>query len=322
MISIVFPAYNEEDNVAELHRRIMDAMESYGGRYEIIAIENGSTDATLERLKQLTPLTIIVFPRNFGQTAALDAGIHSARGEIVVTLDADLQNDPHDIPLLLKKIEEGYDCVVGWRRDRHDGWAREILSRAANVLTRRVTGIRLHDFACALKAFRKEYMQDVHLYGEMHVFLPAILHARGAKVVEIPVRHEPRQRGASKHYFMKAVKDIADLFTVKFLFSYAARPLVFFGGWGIASMALALASAVGAVASTYAEGIHVIQSPFTFLAITFLVVGFILLMMGFMAEMMVRIYYEGRRMSPYIVSDIIENGREQEEKKPDEEGLY
>lgn len=321
MISVVFPAYNEEDSVADLHRRIVDVVASYGKPYEIIAVENGSTDRTLERLKGLTPLTIIVFPRNFGQTAALDAGIHAARGEIVVTLDADLQNAPEDIPLLLKKLEEGYDCVAGWRRNRTDGWGRETLSRAANWLTRKVTGIRLHDFACALKAFRKEYMQDVHLYGEMHVFLPAILHARGARVCEVPVRHEPRRRGASKHYFMKAVKDIADLFTVKFLFSYAARPLVFFGGWGIVSVVLAIASAIGAAVSTYTEGIHIIQSPFTFLAITLLVVGFILLMMGFMAEMMVRIYYEGRRMSPYIVSDIIENGRE-EEKKPEDEGLY
>lgn len=322
MISIVFPAYNEEENVAELHRLIVDAMAAYGKPYEIIAIENGSTDGTLRRLKELNPLTIIVLSRNFGQTAALDAGIHSARGEIVVTLDADLQNDPQDIPLLLKKLEEGYDCAAGWRRDRKDPLAREILSRVANWLTRSVTGIPLHDFACALKAFRKEYMQDVHLYGEMHVFLPAILHARGAKIAEVPVRHSPRRRGASKHYFMKAVKDIADLFTVKFLFSYAARPLVFFGGWGMASVALALVSAVWAVASTYAEGIHIIQSPFTFLAITFLVVGFILLMMGFMAEMLVRIYYEGRRMSPYVVSDIIENGKGQEEKKKEEEGLY
>lgn len=322
MISIVFPAYNEEENVAELHRLIVSAMAAQGRPYEIIAVENGSTDRTLERLKELTPLTVIVFPRNFGQTAALDAGIHSARGDIVVTMDADLQNDPQDIPLLLKKLEEGYDCAAGWRRDRKDSWAREILSRSANMLTRLVTGIRLHDFACALKAFRKEYMQDIHLYGEMHVFLPAILHARGARIAEVPVRHRPRSRGASKHYFMKAVKDIADLFTVKFLFSYAARPLVFFGGWGIASVALSLVSAAGAIASTYTEGIHIIQSPFTFLAITFLVVGFMLLMMGFMAEMLVRVYYEGRRMSPYVVSDIIENGRKREEKKSDEEGLY
>lgn len=320
MISIIFPAYNEEDNVEELHGRIVDAMKSHWDKYEIIAIENGSTDKTLERLKKLTPLKIIVFPRNFNQTGALDAGIHSAQGDIVITMDADLQNDPADIPLLLKKMEEGYDCVTGWRKERHDSFGRWFLSKSANWLTRRVTGLKLHDFACALKAFKKEFMQDVHLYGEMHVFLPAILHARGARVAEIPVKHHERIHGVSKHYFMKAVKDIADLFTVKFLFTYASRPLIFFGGWGLVSIILALFSAGVAVRSTYAAGIHIIESPFTFLAITFLVVGFILSMLGFIAELLVRIYYEGRQMMPYVVSDIIENKKD--EKQELEAGIY
>lgn len=321
MISIIFPTYNEEDSVAELHARIVDAMKSHGDTYEIIAIENGSTDKTLERLKKLTPLKIIVFPRNFNQTGALDAGINSARGDIIVTLDADLQNDPADIPELLKKLEEGYDCVAGWRRERHDSIGRWILSKAANWLTRRVTGLKLHDFACALKAFRKEYMQDVHLYGEMHVFLPAILYARGAKITEIPVRHHERKHGVSKHYFMKAVKDIADLFTVKFLFSYVARPLVFFGGWGIVSILLGLVSAGAAVRQKYIIGTHLFESPYTYLGITFLIVGFILAMLGFIAELLVRIYYEGRQMMPYVVSDIIENKDESERRKL-EEGTY
>lgn len=321
MVSIIFPAYNEEDNVEELHARIVDAMKSHWDTYEIIAIENGSTDTTLERLKKLTPLKIIVFPRNFNQTGALDAGIHSAKGDTIVTLDADLQNDPSDIPALLKKLEEGYDCVAGWRKERHDSFSRWFLSKSANWLTRRVTSLQLHDFACALKAFRKEFMQDVHLYGEMHVFLPAILHARGARVAEIPVKHHERKHGVSKHYFMKAVKDIADLFTVKFLFSYAARPLVFFGGWGAFSIVLAFLFAGLAVRSTYTEGIHIIESPFTYLGITFFVVGFILAMLGFIAELLVRIYYEGRQMMPYVVSDIIENKDESERRKL-EEGTY
>ncbi len=307
MISIVFPAYNEEDNVAELHRQIVASMRLQKDSYEIIAIDNGSTDKTLARLKGLSPIKIIVFPRNFGQTSALDAGIHSARGDIIVTLDADLQNDPADIPRLIEKLDEGYDCVVGWRKSRHDSLGRVILSRAANWLTRRVSGLDLHDFACALKAFKKEYMKDVHLYGEMHVFLPAILFARGAKIAEIPVRHSERKHGVSKHYFFKAVKDIADLFTVKFLFSYTARPLIFFGGPGILSVLLAFAFAALAVISTFMEGIHIIESPYTYLAMTFFLAGFILLMMGFMVEMLVRVYYEGRYMLPYVVSDIVEN---------------
>lgn len=321
MISIIFPAYNEEDNVEELHRRIVDAMKAHWDTYEIIAIENGSTDKTLERLKKLTPIKIIVFPRNFNQTGALDAGIHSAQGDIVVTMDADLQNDPADIPLLLKKMEEGYDCVTGWRKERHDSFSRWFLSKSANWLTRRVTGVHLHDFACALKAFKKEFMQDVHLYGEMHVFLPAILHARGARVTEIPVRHHERIHGVSKHYFMKAVKDIADLFTVKFLFTYASRPLIFFGGWGFVSIVLALFSAGAAVRQKYVVGIHLFESPYTYLGITFLIVGFILAMLGFIAELLVRIYYEGRQMMPYVVSDIIENKDGTAQRKL-EEGTY
>lgn len=321
MISIIFPAYNEEDNVEELHRRIVEAMRSHWDSYEIIAVENGSTDGTLERLKQLKPIKIIVFPRNFGQTAALDAGIHSARGEVVVTLDADLQNDPADIPLLLKKIEEGYDCVSGWRKERRDSWGRFLLSKCANWFTRRITGLTLHDFACALKAFKKEFMQDVHLYGEMHVFLPAILHARGAKVVEVPVQHHERKAGISKHYFMKAVKDIADLLTVKFLFSYAARPLVFFGGWGVFNFLLGLIVAGISIYFKLIGAWNFGQTPLPILATLLAILGFILFMMGFIAELLVRIYYESRNVSPYVVSDIIENKDEVQQKKL-EEGLY
>lgn len=307
MISIIFPAYNEEDNVEELHRRLKAVLSSMGEPYEIIAVENGSTDGTLEKLKKLRPIKIIIFPRNYGQTLALDAGIHAARGEIVVTLDADLQNDPQDIPKMIAKIKEGYDVVAGWRHNRQDDWGRKILSRSANWLTRRVLGLYLHDYACALKAFKKEFINGIHLYGEMHVFLPAILASRGAKVTEIPVRHHERKAGLSKHFFGKAVKDVADLMTVKFLFNYAARPLLFFGGWGIASVFISFLFALGAVFSVYREGIHIIQSPFLPLASIFLILGFILLMMGFLAELILRIFYEGRRETPYVIREIIEN---------------
>jgi glycosyltransferase involved in cell wall biosynthesis len=321
MISIVFPCYNEAENVKELHQRIMHAVEPLGVPYEIIAIEHGSTDGTLERLKECIPIKIIVFTRNFGQTSALDAGIHAAKGDVIITMDADLQNDPSDIPILMKKIDEGYDCVAGWRKERKDSLGRWWLSKMANWLTRTVTGVKLHDFACALKAFRREFMQGVHLYGEMHVFLPVILNARGARVTEIPVKHHERTHGVSKHYFMKAVKDIADLFTIKFLFSYAARPLVFFGGWGVLSIVVALVSAGIAITSTYVEGIHIIESPYTLLASMFLILGFILFMIGFIAELMVRIYFEGRNFTPYVVSNIIEIPEDKEKEKL-EEGLY
>ena len=307
MISIVFPAYNEEDNVEELHRRLKAVLSSLGEPFEIIAVENGSSDKTLEKLKKLHPVKIIVFPRNYGQTSALDAGIHSARGEIIVTLDADLQNDPQDIPKMIAKMKEGYDVVAGWRQTRQDSLGRKILSRLANWLTRRVLGLNLHDYACALKAFKKEFIDGVHLYGEMHVFLPAILASRGARVAEIPVRHHERKAGLSKHFFGKAVKDIADLMTVKFLFNYAARPLLFFGGWGIVSVIVAVLLAAGALFSVYREDIHIIESPFLPLASIFLILGFIMFMIGFLAELILRVYYEGRKETPYVVREIIEN---------------
>ncbi len=217
MISIVFPAYNEEKNVGELHRRLLGVLKNIGEPFEIVAVNNASTDQTLAELKKLSPIKIITLAYNIGQTAGLDAGIHDAKGDIIITMDADLQNDPADIPLLVAKIREGNDVVSGWRLERHDSVGRRILSRLANWLTARMTGLYLHDSACALKAYRRDVIQPIHLYGEMHVFLPALLFMRGAKVTEIPVRHHARQFGISKHYFFKAVKDIFDLLTIKFL---------------------------------------------------------------------------------------------------------
>lgn len=307
MISIIFPAYNEEENVAELHRRIFKVMKEFGEPFEIIAVNNASTDHTRDELLKLAPLRIISIAHNIGQTAGLDAGIHAARGDIVATMDADLQNDPNDIPRMIRKMKEGYDVVVGWRKERHDSIGRRILSRSANWLTRRVTGLHLHDYACALKVFRKKYMEGIHLYGEMHVFLPAILAARGARVAEMEVAHHERHAGVSKHFFMKAVKDIADLLTVKFLFTYASRPLVFFGGWAIASAGIGFLSGIGAVILKLADIRNFGQTPLPIIMTLFIILGVILFMMGFIAELMLRIYYEGRKETPYTISEIIEN---------------
>jgi len=199
MISVVFPAYNEEENVVELHRRIISALRNTNEEFEIIAIDNASTDGTYKELAKLSPIKIIRFASNIGQTAAIDAGIQNARGDIIVTLDADLQNDPDDIPRMLEKLKEGNDAVVGWRQNRHDTFGRKIFSGTANWLTRNVLGFHLHDYACALKMFKKEFIGGVRLYGEMHVFLAAILHHHGAKIVEMPVAHKNRAHGLSKH---------------------------------------------------------------------------------------------------------------------------
>ncbi|MBU1179855.1 glycosyltransferase family 2 protein, partial [Patescibacteria group bacterium] len=238
MISIVIPVYNEEENVAILHNKILDVMRNLGGPYEIIFVDDGSTDNTLAKLKALPRVKIIVLSMDFGQTSALDAGIHDAKGDIIITMDGDLQNDPADIPKLVAKIREGYDVVSGWRQERNDSFGRRALSKLANWLTAKMTGLYLHDSACAIKAYRREILQSVRLYGEMHVFLPAYLYGRGAKVAEVPVIHHARKFGVSKHYFFKAVKDIFDLLTIKFITSMTGRPLVFFGGIGVVSMLL------------------------------------------------------------------------------------
>src|SRR3989344_6488332 len=306
MISIIFPAYNKEEIVGELHKRTLAVLKSLGEPFEIIAVNNASTDRTLDELKKLSPIKIISLAYNIGQTAGLDAGIHDAQGEIIITMDADLQNDPADIPELVAKIREGYDVVSGWRKDRHDSFSRKLLSRLANWLTAKVTGLYLHDSACAIKAYRRDIIQPVHLYGEMHVFLPAYLYMRGAKVAEIPVRHHARAFGVSKHYFMKAVKDICDLLTIKFLSSMTGRPLVFFGGAGAAAIFVGMI--VGAV-SVYLKlaGLRNFgQTPLPLLAVFFIFAGIFFFMIGFLAELMLRVYFETNRKTPYIIKERLE----------------
>lgn len=241
-----------------------------------------------------------------GQTAALDAGIHETRGDIIITMDGDLQNDPADIPKLVAKIREGYDVVSGWRTDRHDSSGRRVLSRLANWLTAKMTGLYLHDSACALKAYRREVLAPIHLYGEMHVFLPAYLYMKGAKVAEIPVLHHAREFGISKHYFMKAVKDIFDLLTIKFMASLTGRPLIFFGGAGIVSVLLGIVVGATAIYLKLAGLRNFGQTPLPILAIFFILSGILFFMIGFLAELMLRIYFETTRKTPYTIKERIE----------------
>lgn len=306
-LSVVFPAYNEEENVAELHRRLLAVLQNFGEPFEIIGVNNASVDHTLRELKKLSPIRIVSLAYNIGQTSGLDAGIHDATGDIIITIDADLQNDPEDIPLLIAKIREGYDVVSGWRHERHDSLGRRILSRLANALTARMTGLYLHDSACALKAYRRNVIQPIHLYGEMHVFLPALLYMRGAKVAEIPVRHHARQFGVSKHYFFKAVKDIFDLLTIKFLTGLTGRPLIFFGGIGVVSGCLGIISAAVAIYLRLAGILHFGETPLPILAIFLVLAGMLSFMMGFLAELLLRVYFETNHKTPYTITERIEN---------------
>ena len=306
MISIVIPVYNEEKNVAILHGKIVDVMRKLNEPYEVIFVEDGSTDETLKILKSLREIKIIILAMPLGQTAALDAGIQETRGDIIITMDGDLQNDPADIPKLVAKIREGYDVVSGWRTDRHDSSGRRVLSRLANWLTAKMTGLYLHDSACALKAYRREVLAPIHLYGEMHVFLPAYLYMKGAKVAEIPVLHHAREFGISKHYFMKAVKDIFDLLTIKFMASLTGRPLIFFGGAGIVSVLLGIVVGATAIYLKLAGLRNFGQTPLPILAIFFILSGILFFMIGFLAELMLRIYFETTRKTPYTIKERIE----------------
>ena len=306
MISIVIPVYNEEKNVALLHSKMGEVMRKLNEPHEVIFIEDGSTDNTLKNLKSLKGIRIIILAMPLGQTAALDAGIHDAQGDIIVTMDGDLQNDPADIPQLVSKIREGYDVVSGWRRDRHDPLSRRILSRLANWLTAKMTGLYLHDSACALKAYRREVLAPVHLYGEMHVFLPAYLFMRGAKVAEIPVKHHARTAGISKHYFMKAVKDIFDLITIKFLASMTGRPLIFFGGMGAVAIFLGIVAGAVSAYLKFAGLRNFGQTPLPIISVFFILSGIIFSMLGFLTELMLRIYFETNRKTPYIIKERIE----------------
>ena len=232
-LSVVVPLYNEEGNVEELHRRIVAALASIGKFYEVIFIDDGSTDKTSDIARSLSPLTLITFRRNFGQTAAFDAGFKQAKGEVIITLDGDLQNDPKDIPLLLAKINEGYDVVSGWRHERKDPLSKKIFSRAADLLRKILLDDNIHDSGCSLKAYRRECFDHLDLFGEMHRFIPALLELEGYRVAEVKVSHHPRVYGTTKYNWKRAIKGLTDMIAIWFWRKYASRPVPFFGGTGL-----------------------------------------------------------------------------------------
>ena len=288
-------------------------MESLGQPYELIVVDDGSTDATRPRLRDLTvelrALRIVQLRTNFGQTAALAAGFDLARGALIITLDGDGQNDPADIPRLVDKLKEGYDVVSGWRHDRQDSfWSRRLPSRVANALISWITGVRLHDYGCALKVYRREILQDVALYGEMHRFLPALCRWVGATVGELPVSHWPRRRGVSKYGLGRMVRVLLDLLTVKFLMSYWTRPIQIFGLLGLVLGGLGIG--LGAVLSYQKifHGMGLANRPLLLLAVLLVLVGFQFVSIGLLGEMLVRTYHESQRKPVYTVREIISGG--------------
>lgn len=310
-ISIVVPVYNEAENVAFLHQKLTAALDHLNLPYEVIYVDDGSRDASFELLKQSAGddprIKIIRFRRNFGQTAAMSAGMQHASGDVVIPLDADLQNDPADIPRLLEKINEGYDVVSGWRHKRQDNPLRTFPSRVANAIISKVTGVPLHDYGCSLKAYRAEVLRDVALYGEMHRFIPAYAAMVGAKVTEIPVMHHPRTAGVSKYGFGRIIKVLLDLLVVRFLGGFSSKPIYFFGGAGLWSFLLGLALWIFAIIQKYFLPGHlkINHNPLFFVGILLFVASMLLVMMGLLAEMNMRTYYESQNKPPYVIGETV-----------------
>ena len=307
-LSVVLPVFNEEDNLEPLHSRLTDALKPAGFEYEVLYVDDGSTDGSWRALKELAAadprVRLVRLRRNFGQTAALGAGIAHARLPIVVTLDADLQNDPADIPRMVAMLGEYCDVVAGWRRHRRDPWfTRRLPSRAANLLIRWITGVPLHDSGCTLRAYKREIITDVKLYGEMHRFLPVLAAWVGARIVELEVTHHPRTRGVSKYGPVRIFKVFIDLLTVKFIGDFSARPNYIFGGFGLVNLALGGAAFVVVVVRAL-QG-HVQATPLIFLMVLFFITGVLSLFIGFLAEIVIRGFFDTQHKPTYYVRETV-----------------
>jgi glycosyltransferase involved in cell wall biosynthesis len=309
-VSIIIPIFNEEDNVDALVDALWAVLAQASFTFEVLLINDGSNDRTLARLRAAAAkkpqARIIDFRRNYGQTAAIMAGIDYARGKIIISLDADLQNDPRDIPLLLAKLDEGYDVVSGWRQDRQDAAIRRNLaSRLANRLISMISGVKLHDYGCTLKAYRADVIKDVRLYGEMHRFIPIYASWMGARVTEIPVTHNARKFGKSKYGLERAFKVILDLLVVKFLDRHFVKPIYVFGGFGLISLVISILSGVWMIYLKIFDNVSMILTPLPLLTVLTFLIAFISLLLGLIAEMLVRTYFESQHRAPYNVRALI-----------------
>lgn len=310
-LSIVVPCYNEEDNLKDLIAQITQAMSGYTSSYEILLVDDGSSDDSFRIMKQLVPenphIRVIHFGINYGQTAAIAAGFYYARGQIVVTMDADLQNDPTDIPELVGQIQNDFDVASGWRKNRFDAFlTRKLPSLAANWLISRITGLRLHDYGCTLKAYRSDIIKHIELYGEMHRFIPALARWAGASVTEVVVKHHPRKKGVSKYGISRTLRVLLDLFVVKFLMTYSTQPIQIFGGLGLLCFCLATFTMLIVITLRLFAGVDMSGNPLLYASFTGFMLSVNLVLMGLIAEMLARTYHESQRKPIYVVREIVE----------------
>lgn len=313
-ISVIVPVFNEADSISELHRELFAAVSGLARDFEIIYVNDGSRDSTGDILDQIAladaSVSVLHFRRNFGQTAAIAAGIDHANGAVLVPMDGDLQNDPADIAKLLAKLETGFDVVSGWRKDRKDNsFTRTMPSRVANWLISAISGVRLHDYGCTLKAYRRDVIEGVRLYGEMHRFIPIYAAMQGGQVTELPVNHRARQYGKSKYGLNRIFKVLLDLMLVKFLASYSAKPIYVFGGFGLLCLAGSLAPILLALFFKFntIPGLHkdFVETPLPVIAAVLILVGFLALLQGLLAELLIRTYFESQGKRTYLIKRIV-----------------
>lgn len=309
LLSIVIPLLNEEENIPLLYEELREVFSNRREKYEILFIDDGSNDKSLQILKDIQEkdqnVVVVSFRKNFGQTAAMAAGFDYARGDVIITMDADLQNDPHDIPKLLEQIEAGNDVVTGWRFDRKDTFInRRLPSIIANKIISKTTGVNLHDYGCTLKAFKKEVIKNVKLYGEMHRFIPAIASGMGIDFTEVKVNHRPRRFGSTKYGISRTIRVILDLMTVKFLLSYATRPIQVFGLMGVFSGTIGFLIAMVMIFQRQFMGVPLADRPLLFLAVLLIFVGIQFISLGLIAELQARTYHESQNKPVYHVKEV------------------
>lgn len=308
-VSVVIPIYNEEQNIKILYEKLKDALDNQQFFYELIFVDDGSTDKSLSILKEIQKLddkvVIISFRRNFGQTAAFSAGFDYSSGDVIVTIDGDLQNDPGDIPRLVSMMND-YDIVSGWRKDRKDPFlSRRLPSQIANKLISWVTGVKLHDYGCSLKAYRKDVIKNIHLYGEMHRFIPAVASQYGVKIAEVVTTHHPRLYGKSKYGISRTFKVILDLIMIKFFQTFFMKPLRAFGPVGLLSSLVGLFLSLKLTYEKFFLDKSIGGRPLLILAVLLIIVGIQLIAMGILGEFLVRIYFEGQNKKTYYIKEVI-----------------
>jgi glycosyltransferase involved in cell wall biosynthesis len=318
-LSIIIPVLNEEQNIPLLYEKLISCLSGIGLTWEAIFIDDGSTDSSYIQLRKLAAaderVNVVKFVRNFGQTAALAAGIDHSRGNIIIPMDADLQNDPVDIKRMIDKLNEGFDVVSGWRKDRHDAlFSRKVPSWMANKLISVISGVRLHDYGCSLKAYRRKVIKSVRLYGEMHRFVPIYATWQGARVTELPVTHHARTLGKSKYGIGRTLNVVLDLITVKFMSSYMTKPIYLFGLIGLSSIAVSFVAFVWAVILKYFYDTTFIETPLPVLCAMFLLVGVQFILMGLLSEMLMRTYHESQDKRIYILDEGADDEEDEQQK--------